>query len=722
MALVATDWTITRATKVIAYIGDGHTGVNPSYVTGIEFHRWVQGLADDALAVGDDQLDISNTDPSRRSTDNIITLINGYTISQATSEHIYDSSIIQGTSGSDIWDGIVNFGNAGVLVQIQQVGAVISDDWWNYSVGGTQTGATNATVVTDSALATALSNRSLGASDLIGYTIYNTTDGSFGIITANTTGTITVAAGLFGGTLNTFTASDAYKIGIGVNRNAVSGISHRFMVKVRTTSADIDNRKLLGTNRRYGFTYGEFSINATSRGNNVLALSDSEDLNNTTDFDTVSAWADVLNTEGYALIDVNNDTVDEAYYSEWDKGAKTINQFYEYTKAITADGVTATTLTYALAGELFRGITHEVAVSGQGVTDFIQNESLSWGTGATAGTGQLLAVDDVNAATTIWIQLLTGVTPTGTITANGGATVTAGVITERPVATPFVGASTGSALIGAYGLGVEKLDLAATDKVKDLTNTVITPPNNVTNTVAGLISGEDRVLVAPWDGTTTDVNGDPAVEKTQFYLSTSLTTANITSVVIKIGTEGTATIPTDTPATGTIRVTDDNGFERRLKYTSWTGSTFTVNPTTSEADIAGVADFDVVAATVSGDNLPVWISYIDEIALGTLVTAASGFTIGVTYVIETVGTTDFVAIGAASDTVGVIFTATGVGSGTGDARIQATSSTFTSVQSGSRDLVVLVRDGDTTPIKQFISAWSQTSAPQTITAIRTTDA
>jgi hypothetical protein len=186
---------------------------------------------------------------------------------------------------------------------------------------------------------------------------------------------------------------------------------------------------------------------------------------------------------------------------------------------------------------------------------------------------------------------------------------------------------------------------------------VITPPNYVTNTVSGLVSGEDRVLVAPWDGSSTDTNGDPAINKNQFLLSTALTTDNITSVVIKAGDEG-PTIPADTPADGYLRVIDDNGFERRLHYSSYTGSTFTIDTTDGNEDFAGV--------NASVDN-NVYLAYIDELATGT-------------------------------------------------------TATFTSVQSGSRNLVVIVRDGGASPIKQFISAWSQTSSASTISAIRTTDA
>lgn len=576
MAIVAADWTITRSTKVIAYIGDDHGGGSPSYATVIEFHRWLQGLADDAVSSGDDELDITNIDPSRRSTDNIITLINEYTIGDTEAEHLYDGSIIY-DDGDEIYDGIVNFGNADVQIQLIQDGAVLADDWWNYNSAG-------------------------------------------------------------------------------LNPSAAAGISHRFMIKTRTGGADIDGRRLLGTCRRFGYTYSEFPINGTSRGNNVLALSDSADLNNETAEGTVSGWTTITNTEGYVGIDVNNDTTNEFYYSEWNKDTYTINQFFERMKWLTRDGSASTM--YGLSGELFRGITHEIEVDNPSATDFSSVEAVSW----SGGTGQMLAIDDVNAASKMWIQLLTGVAPTDGQEITGGtsgATCDVDVtVTDRSstVSTPFVGASTGSAIIGAYGVGIEVADLTASDKVTDLGTNVITPPNYVQNTVAGLVSGEDRVLVGPWDGSSYDYNGDPAITKDQLSLSGNLSAANVSSIVVS------EAIPSDTPSTGVVRVTDDDGFERWIPYSSWSGSTFTVN--TGHGDIGDNNDFDSVGATTGAD---VWIGYIDLLASGT-------------------------------------------------------SATFTSVQSGSRNLVVIVRDGGGSPIKQFISAWSQGSSAQTITAIRTTDA
>lgn len=580
MALVAADWTINRVSASVVdirYIGNDHGGGSPSYATVIEFHRWLQGLADDAVAAGDDELDITSTLPSQRSTDNIITLINGYNINDAAAEHLYDGSIIQ-NGGDDIYDGIVNFGNAAVQIQIIQNGAVLSDDWWNYN-------------------------------------------------------------------------------GAGLNASATSGISHRFMIKVRSGGSDIDNRRLIGTCRRFNYTYSEFTINATARGNNVLALTDAADLNNQTASGTVAGWSAGFanDTEGYANIDVNANGADEYYYSKWNinTGTYDINDFYEYMKYLSRDA-SASTL-YGLNGELFRGITHEVAYSSLTGT-FDDSNPVSW-SGASTGTGQILAD---NGSNKMWIQLLTGSAPVSSAslsqTSPDAASATAGTVTERTISKPFCGQSTGSALIGSYGLGVVAADLTASDSLTDLTNTVLNPPNNVINTVSGLVSSEDRVLVAPYDGSSTDVNGDPALNKAQLSLDVALTTDNITSVVV------TEAIPSYTPSSGFIRVTDNSGFERRLHYSSVnTGTkTFTIDTTD------GNEDFGTVNASAAND---VYIAYIDVLASGT-------------------------------------------------------TATFTSVHAvggGAMNLVVVVRDGGGTPIKQFISAWTQTSSNQTINVIRTSD-
>lgn len=530
MAIVATDWTITRATGIIDYTGNDHGGGSPSYATVIEFHRWVQDLADDPEFTGStgDELDIIDNTPSDRSTDNIITLINGFTITPAAAEHLYDGSVISGDIGVDriVYDGIVNFGNADVQIQIMQDGVVLVDDWWNFS-------------------------------------------------------------------------------GAGLNADPNAGISHRFMLKTHDFAGDggdIDGRRLVGTTRTFGNTYAEFKINGTSNGNNVLALVDSNDLNNDTAEGTVATWTTIDNTtEGFVQLDVNNNGSDEDYYSEWNRDTYTINQFYERMKWLTRDGSTSTL--YGLNGELFRGITHELDVDGgTGTWGTPEHEEITWGSGATAGTARLLAVDNKtgSSATKIWFQILTGVVPadnatiTGTTsTATADAELSGGALTERPISTPFVGASTGSALIGSYGLSLETADLSASDTVFDLTNTAVYPPNNVTFTVGGVVSGEDRVLV------TNNAAGD--IDFTQMALASLLNGATVTAVDVGLGN-----IPADTPSTGTIRIERDDGLYSRHPFSVYDSGnqTFTI---TSH-------DFSANNASAAND---VFVSYIDKLAAAT---------------------------------------------------------------------------------------------------------
>jgi hypothetical protein len=816
MAFVAADWTIDRQTGNIRYSTDpskDHNGASPSYATVIEFHRALQGLADDASSSGaDDELDITDNTPSDRSTDNIITLNAPYNIDDASAEHLYDGSIIQ-NGGADIYDGFVNFGNASVQIQVIQNGVVLADDWWNKSTPTatpTHDGAANAAVLTDS-------SESYTTNEWVGYTIYNTTDGSQGLVTANTATTVTAV--LYGGTDNDWDVGDAYVFGSPLNGNATAGISHRFMLKTRSDGADIDGRKLIGIARRFGNTYSEFKVNGTSRGNNVFALSDASDLNNQTSPATVSTWDQFANDNvGFdATQDVNNNSVNEEYYSRWDIGggttpaSPTINDLYEWAKWITTQG-TALTM-YGISGELFRGITQQIPYDTlSGVLD--ESNYLVWGTevaydteqasGLTVGqfytfsisgaVGQLLAKDDDGTAghaifaiesgtvvdndiftrvdgtandgatvnitvndpsaaggvgviladdgtDTVWIQLLKGSTPVNNLklweattsgiydSDAGNSALQNGSFTDRePLLTrPFLGASTGSSIIGGYGIGIASEDLTASDILFDLGNNQIVPPNNVTVSIGGLVATEDYVTVAqrgyrfaydtevggPFQvgetltfsgghgtailaelvdqgttgfmiisepsvsvpvnnititggtsGATAAINGtvNSDINKRQLTLATTLSTTGVTSVVVN------GSIPTDTPSSGILRVQDNNGFYRKLIYTSYSGSTFTIsNPGDTEDD------FNVVNATGGAGptgNRNVYIGYIDRLAT-------------------------------------------------------TTPETFTAVYSADRNLFVRVRDGgtagDAEGIKTFETTVTMGSSGGSSTAIRTSD-
>jgi len=692
-----------------------YTGSGSNY-TVITLHRWLGDLMDDAAASGNDILDITDATASERSTDNIITLNSPYNIDDVTAQHLYDGSVIQ-DSGNTIYDGILVFASTGAYLNVMQDGYVVSPNFWT----------------------------------------------------------------------------------TGLNADAANGISHRFMMKVRSGGSDIDGRRLIGMTREFGSTYSEFKINGTARGNNVMALTYATDLNNQTAIGTVKGWTTVSNTEGYRAIDVNNDTVDEYYYSEWNKAAYTINQFYERMKWLSrrstsedscidtgsdfaigngtitgqaqsfANGVNDGYLTrvstqmkkvgsptgsvyarvyghsgvygtssvpsgleltsslavdvskfttsyqtiefgfkgqqllsastnytlsfeypgghvsnyihvrglatsrthagnrsqyngswsasasddlmfdgytspkvYGISGERFRGITHQITVNNPSGT-FQNVEPVTW----SGGVGQMLAIDSTTSPTAIWIQLMSGVAPTDTQIITGGwsgATCTVNTtVTERTLSFPFCGASTGSAIIGSYGFGIEYADLSANDKLFDLTNTQRTPPNNVTFTVYGLENGEDRVLVGPATGSDLQLG--------QFTLNGALTGGDAT---ITVG----ATIPTDTPSSGTIRVLNTSNVYARVTYTGYSGTQFT----------------GCTGAPAADNGANVFISYIDKLCDN----------------------------GTPGDADG--------------------SLSFTGVFSSPRSLFIRVRDGGGTPIKTFETTGTLGSGGGSATAIRTADA
>lgn len=479
-----------------------YTGSTSNY-TVIEFHRFLQDLADDASSSGDDLLDITDDTPSERSTDNIITLYAPYNIDDTLAEHLYDGSITQ-AGGDTVYSGLVVVGSvvAGTELQIVQNNLLLTNYWTT-----------------------------------------------------------------------------------GINANAAANILLRMMVKTRVGGVDTDGKRLRIQSRELGDTYAEFSLTA-GLGNSTAAIFTSTDLNNQTASGTIGAW-DITSTEGFIALDVNGNGSDEDYYVEWDLGTRTaINDLYEFTKYVATRGTAETT--FGMNGELFRGVTHSFAYDNEASGPFTQNEVVTFGNGA---TGALLALDDQGLTGNMYIQLLTGTAPSDPSTITGGTSgATAdinGSVTPRTISPEFVGASTGSALIGAYGVGVTVTDLKATDKLFDLTNTLQVPPNYVTFSVGGLESGEDRVLVGP--------ESAGSIVESQLTLNGALVAATTTSVVVN------EAIPSDTPATGTIRIFNGDTFSR-VRYDSWTGSTFdcTTNVATDIPDAL--------------DGANTFISYIDVLA------------------------------------------------------------------------------------------------------------
>lgn len=510
----------------IRYTGDDHTGGSPSYATVLELHRFLQDLADDEAFVPATSDEIDIT-------------------KETPSDRATDNIItlinnynIDQTAAEHLYDGSISQNNG--------------DDLWTGLV-----------------------------------VVGSVPDGTQLLIISNNVHYSSASAPYWGATSS----------GAALNGDASANILLRTLVPVRSGGADIDNQALRVEAREFGDTYAEFSLTGGS-GNVTAAIFTSADLNNTTaeaDLSTELEFTEIVNdTEGYFSQDVDQNSTNENYYSEWDLNGHPINNLYEKAKFIQRRG-TGETL-YGLSGSLFRGITHQIDLNTAGTNSgtFSAVESVSW----TGGTGQMLAIEDTTAsgADTMWIQLLTGSAPGDGVLITGGTsgatatTAASNAATSRTVATPFIGASTGSAIIGAYGVGIQAEDLGASDLLIDLGNNAITPPNQVQFSVSGLVSGEDRVLVGPEDGS-------GALDKTQMTLQSTLSSDNITSIQMS------ATIPDNTPNSGTLRITTDGGLDVLVNYDSFSGDTFTISD--------GSADFASDNATAGNGA---YVTYIDKLA------------------------------------------------------------------------------------------------------------
>jgi hypothetical protein len=325
---------------------------------------------------------------------------------------------------------------------------------------------------------------------------------------------------------------------------------------------------------------------------------------------------------------------------------------------------------FDIAGEIFRGITHEIVYDTESGGPFTEKEVIFWGTeitydnlsgsftvgeyvkfedassgevinggkvlkdtgtvltvaledysgsilanddditglssGATAeinvtitnddkggGEGWLWALDDNGADGDFYIQLFSGVAPVDGLPIEGrssGATAAVDTtVTARTVSPEFIGQTTGTNLIGAYGVGFDTNDIGSSDKFFDLTNTQRTPPNNVTFGVTGLVSGQDRVLVGPRTGT--------SLNKAFLTLQNTLSGTSVTSIVC------TGSIPTDTPQDGKtvntrLRVELDTGIYRRVTYNSYTSATFTTDATDWSGSNQATAGNDIFPAYI----------------------------------------------------------------------------------------------------------------------------
>lgn len=394
--------------------------------------------------------------------------------------------------------------------------------------------------------------------------------------------------------------------GTSYSPDTATGKAVRILVKTIDAGTVTDGSRIRAQTRDYGNQYREAStVLALGETTVTPGVIQSDPFNNTA-IGTTAALTGITNTEGFQELTINSATGLQPFYSQWTYGANSQAELYEYVKWATRDATSETL--YGLNGELFRGITHYMVVDNPLVASFVEPEQISWGTGATAGTGQLLATDNVAAPTEMWFQLLTGVVPTDGETITGVSTATCDVnvtVESRPLGVESVLGNYTGAYLSARGVGFVPGELLVADGLTDLDGVAVSPPNQQSFSFGGLRIGKTYALVTADNGSgdtnfgQLTANGAAAAIDTTFVVNEVIST-------------------TSAPASGTFRVDDGTQF-RKVAYDSYTGSTFTLSTTLGYA-VANAAEAH--------------ITYLDLLATGTSHSFSSIYTGNFTVVAE----------------------------------------------------------------------------------------
>lgn len=351
----------------------------------------------------------------------------------------------------------------------------------------------------------------------------------------------------------------------------------RILIKSYAAGAETDNSLVIVKASEWGDSYAIWET-TLGLGEKVAAINTAADPQNTTVVGTVGAYTGLTTAlatlEGYDQIDVDGNGADN-FLGAASYNALTGNQnkkaLYEVVKYALRRG-TANTL-FGVDGDLWTARIYDATI-GSGSGTWVQNETLSWGTGATAGTGHLLAVDNTAGASTarLILHLETGVFPanTLTITGNGLATgVVSGTPTKISTSASHLGLFTGSNWIGAYGIGFASSELIFGDSVTSLDGETPTVPQNVTitiNVTTGLTGDDPHVFIAEKDSVLT------APDYTVYTLAAQ--TSGQSTIVVN------EAIASDEPQDGWLLVLPTGSTTyKAYHYSSWATSTFTLDVT-----------------------------------------------------------------------------------------------------------------------------------------------
>jgi len=552
----------------IALTGDVRHISGTTQYTVLELHRFLQDNADNASAASaDDLINITSLDPSSRATDQIVTLLGTYNIDDTAAQFLYAGSIRQGSGITEVlYSGLQVVGAVNIAtteIEVVQNNAIITNYW-------------------------------------------------------------------------------------GAGNNASGSTLNRILVKSRDVGRDIDARQIRVHAREYvdattsTDTYAEFSV-TLGEGEAVAAIFTQNDLNN----DTVHAhqaskhWTSVLllvqrtiTASGRSPAPVpcpplklssrctntrrpSRPVIRPRRFMAWTVSCSAASPTQSRSLATQVHGLKTntsfgvppwpTTVVLVTRSPSVRRLCSTPELTSAPCSWVVRAQPAKWSshwsvvdgttrlvdTTALGGTAALLAVDDGGATGDFYVQLLTGFAPVNTLPIHGLTSTSeciASAPTTRTLTPAFIGTFTGTSVIGSYGIGFDPTDTTSSDLFFPLDTDAsgVSPPNNVTFTINGLVSG-DRLMVGPDSAGAFDI----AQMTTNATYTGATTTITVTAM------------PQHTPQTGNVRVITDAGTHVLFDYTSHTGVVFTgpshdfTGDTATTGNGAYLTYIDLVASGVS---------------------------------------------------------------------------------------------------------------------------
>ena len=579
--------------------GDGTVNgvVHARTYTPLELHRWLSDLNDDEIFTGDDALSVVDATASDRSTDQIITLLGTVAIDDTVAQHMYGGSIEQ-AGGDTLYSGLdiqVTTPLASTRPVVIQNDAIVTDYWNNAYNPDSIAGSVRLLLKTRDDGVDIDGKRvkgkllEYGESYFEGGTTLGTATTALALFSAGDGNNNTASGTVAGAPYSSIVITEGYSTEDYNNGNGAVPFGLTFDFGTATAAQAYERWKYI---QRRGTSETLFGRNAQLvTGINRNFAHDNETGGALTQNEII-AWGT------------------EITYSNEAGGPFTLGEVVNFVGSgatgrliyLDDNGLTGTML-FAMDGSTVPLITDTLS----GVSSSATADVDTVVSNASFGTGLLIAYNDGGTTGNCYYQALTGLDPADNQTIFGSTSNNSvdvnGTVSTRTINNAFVGVFTGSNYQPNFGIGVDSTDAIAGDIFLDLDGGTQNPPNNQSGVVANLVAG-DYVTVFPWDGTSTDINGEAEPDFDQMSLAAALTSGVSTSIDV-----GTGNIPDNTPQVGTVRVLDNATSQYvRIPYTSHNSDdTFTIDATFN----GGTSPIN---ASISNNA---FVGYIDQISTGT---------------------------------------------------------------------------------------------------------